>query len=212
VVDVITKSDNSASAVVVGKYTIDNGDGTTSYVLDLVNVIGTFSSGNTFNGSISGQSGTVVSITTNTTLTTNQAGELNFLFNIPNTEALRFRTGKSQMKLIDSSTSGGNYTSRGLGQYEATGTLQTVQSVVNAVRNAEIVKEQINPTPGDPNTYETVARGGSSTSNRIISDTGWYDPLAQSFLIQQRGGAFLNIFRLVLRHKRCINPSICSHP
>lgn len=199
--DVITKSDNSASAVIVGKYTVDNGDGTTSYVLDLVNVIGTFSSGNTFNGSISGQAGTVISISTNTTLTTNQAGEVNFLFNIPNTEALRFRTGKSQLKLVDSSTSSGNYTSRGLGQYEATGTLQTVQSVVNAVRNADFVKEQINPSPNDPNTYETVSRGGTSTANRIISDTGWYDPLAQSFLIQQRGGAFLTSIDLFFATK-----------
>jgi len=201
--DVITKSDNSASAVVVGKYLQYNIDGTTSYVLDLVNVIGTFTTGNTFTGSVSGQNGTVVSIAANTTLNTNQAGELNFLFNIPNNESVRFRTGKSQLKLMDSSTSTGNYTSRGMGTYEATGTLQTVQGVVNAVRNATIVQEQINPRAGDPNTYEVVSRSGSSSSTRVIADLtpAWTDPLAQSFYVSQKGGAFLTSIDLFFATK-----------
>jgi len=201
--DVITKSDNSASAVVVGKYLIHNDDGTTSYALDLVNIIGTFSSGNTFTGSISNQTGTVVSVTTNTTLTTNQSGEVNFLFNIPNTESVRFRTGKSTLKLMDSATSTGNYTSRGIGTYEATGTLQTVQGIVNAVRNSTIVQEQINPRAGDPNTYEVVNRNGSSTSTRVIADLtpAWTDPLAQSFYVESRGGAFLTSIDLFFATK-----------
>jgi hypothetical protein len=210
--DVITKSDNSASAVVVGKYFQYNVDGTTSYVLDLVNVIGTFTSGNTFTGSISGQTGTVVTIAANTTLTTNQAGEVNFLFNIPNNESVRFRTGKSQLKLMDSSTSTGNYTSRGMGTYEATGTLQTVQGQVNAVRNATIVQEQINPRAGDPNTYEIVSRSGASSTSRVIADLTptWSDPLAQSFYVESKGGAFLTSIDLFFATKD-IGTSVSVH-
>ena len=58
--------------------------------------------------------------------------------------------------------------------------LETRQATYNAVRNAEIVQEAVTDT-----------RTINQTTQRVISDTGWYDPLAQSFLVQQDGGAFL---------------------
>jgi hypothetical protein len=192
--DVINNQAQTASAVVVGKYTILNSDGTTSYALDLVNIIGTFSANETITGTLNNSAtGTVISTTVNTTLTTNQAGELNFLYYIPNTESIRFRTGKSQLKLVDSSTAFGNYTSRAMGMYDATGTLQTVQSVVQSIRSPEYVQEQINYDANNPNMYQTLSKDGSYGGGvtTVISDTGWYDPLAQSFLVQNKGGAFL---------------------
>jgi hypothetical protein len=181
--DVITTSNNSGSAVIVGK-TIDPDTGALS--LDVVNIIGTITTGQTFSGSISGAIGSVVSVTTPTTLVTNKQGQLNFLFYIPNTEAVRFRTGARELKISDSSTSTGLWTSRGRGLYHAEGILETKQANVNAVRNAELVKEVIGPND-DPAARQTIY----NVSERVISDTGWYDPLAQSFLIQQKGGAFL---------------------
>jgi len=106
---------------------------------------------------------------------------MEFLFNIPQTDAIRFRTGTRELKLVDVSTYTGDYTSRGIANYVADGTLITKQATVNAVRNATLVTEQTSQT-GD-----TIY----NTSYRVTSDTGWYDPLAQSFLIQQKGGAFL---------------------
>lgn len=182
--DVISNSLNTASGVVIGKYT-DPDTGTTT--LELANVIGTFSNGQTFTGSVSGASGTVISVTTPTTLITNKNGELNFLFDIPNTDSVRFRTGARELKLIDASTSTGQWTSRGRGLYRAEGVLETKQASVNAVRNAELVKEIIGPND-DPAARQTIYQGAGS---RVVSDTGWYDPLAQSFLVQQKGGAFL---------------------
>jgi len=181
--DVITNSAGTASAVVVGKY-VDPVTGVLS--LDLQNVIGTFSATQTFTGSVSGASGTVVSISTPTTLTTNASGELSFIFNIPETDAIRFRTGARELKLIDTSTSTGQWSSRGRGIYRAEGILDTKQANVNAVRNAEIVKEMVGPND-DPAARQTIYQ----TSQKVLSDTGWYDPLAQSFLVQQKGGAFL---------------------
>jgi hypothetical protein len=70
--------------------------------------------------------------------------------------------------------------------YRAQGVLETKQSIINAVRNAELVKEVIGPND-DPEARQTIYQ----TSERVVSDTGWYDPLAQSFLVQQKGGAFL---------------------
>ena len=181
--DVITTSNNSGSAVVVGTY-VDPDTG--AYVLDVVNVIGTLTNGQSFTGSVSGATGTVISLTEETTLVTNKNGDLNLLFNIPNTTAVRFRTGGKEFKLIDSATSTGSWTSRGRAIYRAEGILETKQGVVNAVRNAELVREVIGPDD-DPAARQTIYQ----TSERVVSDTGWYDPLAQSFLVQQKGGAFL---------------------
>jgi hypothetical protein len=174
--DVITNGAGTATAVVVNVY-IDEND---AYCLSVVNVKGTFANGQTISGSNSSAQGTVVSITPQSTLATNSAGELEFLFNIPQTDAIRFRTGTREFKLIDVSTYNGDYTSRGITNYVADGTLITKQATVNAVRNATLAQEQTTNT-------QTIY----NTSTRITSDTGWYDPLAQSFLIEQKGGAFL---------------------
>ena len=108
--DVITTSNNSGSAVVVGTH-VDPDTG--AYVLDVVNVIGTIANGQSFTGSVSGATGTVVSLTSQSNLVTNKNGDINLLFNIPNTDAVRFRTGGKEFKLIDSATSTGTWTSRG---------------------------------------------------------------------------------------------------
>jgi hypothetical protein len=175
--DVITNGAGTASAVVVNRY-LDEND---AHCLSIVNIKGTFTDGDTISGSISSAQGVVVSTTTPTTLVTAANGDLEFLFNIPQTESVRFRTGTRELKLVDVDTYNGNYTSRGITNYEATGTLTTKQATVNAVRNGQLVQEQL--AEDSPTLY--------STSYRVTSDTGWYDPLAQSFLIQQKGGAFL---------------------
>jgi len=175
--DVITNSAGTATAVVVNVYTDEND----AKCLSIVNIIGTFATGQTISGSNSSAQGTVVSVTTPTTLVTSSSGELEFLFNIPQTDAVRFRTGTREFKLVDVDTYNGDYTSRGITNYVADGTLITKQATVNAVRNAILVQEQA--TPDTQTIY--------NTSRRVVSDTGWYDPLAQSFLVEQKGGAFL---------------------
>jgi hypothetical protein len=189
--DVITTA-SGASAVVVNVYI----DANNNKCLSIVNLKGTITgsasggSGDIITGSISGATATVVSITTPSNLTTNSVGDLEFLYNIPQTDAVRFRTGKRELKLSDSNTYAGNYTSRGITTYEATGTINNVQATINAVRNAVIVQEQINSG------YDPVTGLGSPTiftTTNSVTRTGnaYYDPLAQSFLIQNKGGAFL---------------------
>jgi hypothetical protein len=103
------------------------------------------------------------------------------LFNIPNTEAVRFRTGTREFKLLDVPSPTGDFTSRGRANYRAEGILETRQQTVHAVRNAELVQEAVADN-----------RVIVQTAQRVVSDSGWYDPLAQSFLIESRGGAFLS--------------------
>jgi hypothetical protein len=178
--DVIVGALSNATAVVVGSQ-IDPDTGTKS--LHVVNIIGTFQANETITGSISASTAVLNSVTTKaigSNLITNKNGDINLLFNIPNTDAVRFRTGSREFKLVDNSVATGEYTSRGRTTYRAEGIIETKQSTVNAVRNAEIVQETVQDS-------QTII----DTTQRVISDTGWYDPLAQTFLIDNKGGAFL---------------------
>ena len=95
----------------------------------------------------------------------------------------RWKTGESIVRLTDSSTNSlvpGDADSSAEGAYSANGTILTKQSDVLLVRNAEVVHE----TVSDKRTITT-----SSTQTRT---GGWYDPLAQSFLIEEAGGCFIS--------------------
>lgn len=178
--DYITGVTSNATAVVVGTE-LDYETGAKS--LWVVNIKGTFQNNEQITGSISNAVGVITSVTLNATggnLITNKSGDVNLLFNIPNTEAVRFRTGTREFKLVDSVTANGEFTSRGRAQYRAEGIVETKQSTVNAVRNAEFVQNIVTEN-------QTIV----ATSDRVISDTGWYDPLAQTFLIDNKGGCFL---------------------
>ena len=179
--DIITGATSGATAVVVGKeYNPDD----LSYALYIVNIQGTFQANETINGSISqvaGTAGAVTSASLGGNLITNFNGDIQLIFNIPNSEALRFRTGTREFKLIDNSVATGDFTSRGRANYRAEGVLETRQQTVHSVRNAELVEEQLSQN-----------RVIVQTADRIVADTGWWDPLAQTFLIEQRGGAFLS--------------------
>jgi hypothetical protein len=175
--DIITGQTSGATAVVVGREF--NAD-TNAYVLFVSNIKGTFSSSEQLLGSVSAARGTFQSVSQPTDLISNFSGDIVLLFNIPNTDAIRFRTGVREFKLVDVPVAQGDFTSRGRGMYHAQGILETRQQTVNAVRNAELAEEQIADN-----------RVIVQTSERVVADTGWWDPLAQTFLVQQKGGAFL---------------------
>jgi len=184
--DIITGGSSGATAVVVGKEY--NPDANT-YALFVVNIQGTFTTSETITASnplgyATAASGTVGTVTTKalgSTLISNFNGDLHLLFNIPNNESLRFRCGSRELKLVDVTTANGAFTSRARENYRAEGVLETKQRTVHAVRNAELAQE-----PLQDNQVIT------QTSDRVVADTGWWDPLAQTFLIEQKGGCFLS--------------------
>ena len=95
----------------------------------------------------------------------------------------RWKTGESIVRLTDSPSNSlipGDADSSAEGTYSANGTILTKQSDVLLVRNAEVLHE----TVSDTRTITT-----SSTQSRA---GGWYDPLAQSFLIEEAGGCFIS--------------------
>lgn len=177
----VIKTSSGITAVVVGKHHIKTLTGGTKYYIRVCNIKGgTFNTTHTFTGSISGATGKFVAMTSDVNmLLSNRFGELEVLFCIPNSPSVRFRTGAREFKLVDTKD-GQNSTSRGSVAYYANGIIETKQATVNAIRNAQIVKEAVNDS-------QTVVQ----RSSRVVSDTGWYDPLAQTFLVESKGGAFL---------------------
>ena len=158
-------------------------------VLHLINVTGTFSSGVT----VSNEAGTATGVLTSTgsaaaegaDLISNANGDFCGVFRIPNSSSQKFRTGNRELIISDSSTNvPGSETTAGRAVYSAVGILQTRQATVAAVRNAEIEK------------YTVRANTGVIVENNdvIVGDTGWVfytDPLAQTFLIDRKGGCFI---------------------
>lgn len=179
--DIIIGGTSAATAVVVGKeYNPD----TNTYALFVVNIIGIFTAAETITGSVSSATGTVGTITLGSTggnLVTNFNGDIQLLFNIPNNDAIRFRCGSRELKLVDVTTVDGEFTSRARANYRAEGILESRQQTVHSVRNAELVEEQLSQN-------QVIVQ----TADRVVADTGWWDPLAQTFLIEQRGGCFLS--------------------
>lgn len=179
--DVITGQSSGATAVVAMQ---ENRADSTKH-LYVVNIIGTFQTGEEFIGSESGARGTintaVVPSVVNGDLISTLNGDVIGLFNIPNTNSVRFRTGTREFKLSDSEENSEiTFTSRGRQSYRAQGILETKQATILATRNAELVQEVVNET-------RTVIQ----TATRTSGDTGWWDPLAQTFLVQKTGGAFI---------------------
>jgi hypothetical protein len=195
------------TAIVVAQETVGN-----TVVLHLMNIRGgqfTFNSNYTLRGEYNntitnavprvkfagyyGMTAAGYSINTTNPLTVNEGaglissatGVVAGIFKIPSNPVLRFRTGTREFKLSDvfstdivqrteqELTSGGAF-------YEANGIIEVKQRTIVSTRTADIVSEQIS----DTNTIVT-------TADRLTRDTGWFDPLAQTFMVQEDGGAFI---------------------
>ena len=99
------------------------------------------------------------------------------------TRSFRFTTAEDNSKALGAVDSSADTT------YSASGTLQTVQENVLAVRNAEIVRDTVS---------EDRVVSTTRTESRQI---GWYDPLAQSFIVEEEGGVFLSSVDLFFNTK-----------
>lgn len=127
-----------------------------------------------------------------TALMTDDKGTVVGLFRIPNTRSLRFRTGKREFKLSDLSDPRDlNTDTKAETTYTARGYLDTKQSTIVATRNAKVVRQRV-----------SQGRTLRSTTRRTTTQVkGWYDPLAQTFMINQKGGLFLTKIDLYFAKK-----------
>ena len=119
----------------------------------------------TYTGQTAGQAGV-----TSTSCVTNVAGEVQGMLLIPNNDELRFKTGVREFKLTDSLSNNFDLeTTYAAANYTASGTTKTISATVTTTRTPTLVDRNITQT------------------------RRWKDPVAQSFLIDERSpsGVFL---------------------
>jgi len=120
-----------------------------------------------------------------TGVVTTYTGQLLGIFKIPSNPILKFRTGTRELRFSDSISTdaagrAATESTSGATIYEANGLISIMQRTIISTRTADIVSQQVS----DNQTVVTL-------NDRLTRDTGWFDPLAQTFLVQQEGGAFL---------------------
>lgn len=125
-------------------------------------------------------------------LVTDDVGTLYGRFRIPNTTEKRFRVGQRVFRLTDSATDdrrGGFVYTSAEKEYMAVGHKQTKQELIMATRNAEVVRTTVEQTR-----TRTITSSDTSTGN-------WYDPLAQSIMVDREGGIFATSVDIFFSHK-----------
>ena len=138
-------------------------------------------------------------------LTTDAAGSASGVFTIPDPKVTtnpKWRVGKRAFRLTTSST---NVVTEGLvfssaeADYTAKGMIQTVQGSVISTRETIVNRTTANDT--------SVVIGATGT--RILrDDTGpWFDPICQSFLVDQKDGIFVTSVDLFFKTKSSVLPA-----
>jgi len=118
-------------------------------------------------------------------IVTNSAGTVSGTFTIPdptNNSNPRWRTGQRVFRLTSSVTnSTTDVETSAEADYVAKGSLETVQNTIVSTREPRL--ERI-----DTNDTRNISRTSTRTTSEII---GWFDPLAQTFMVDDTGGVFL---------------------
>jgi len=120
-----------------------------------------------------------------TNIVSSANGTVRGIFALPNTESLKFRTGTRTFKLHDQklATATDNDT-ESEADYTAKGILETRQQTIINTRVADIVRTNVSENGAQ--------RTSSTTTRRVTTQGGWYDPLAETIMIEQDGGAFIS--------------------
>jgi len=197
-------------------YTSQVLQGTYSSTSTILNV-DTFSLSNEPQGQFSGrvESGMVLiggtsgaqAIITNVRLISDLSATLIGSFNVPNPNINvhpKFETGSKVFTLINNDSNDQNAaTTIAEEGFTSSGTLETVQENIISVRNARIENKQefenrsVSRTTGTQViSTQTVSQSTSQNVNIV-----WYDPLAQSFLVEDSTGVFLTRCDVFFRSK-----------
>ena len=118
-------------------------------------------------------------------------------FYIPNPNALnnpKFETGNKVFTLTNNATNDqNNATTIAEEGFISSGTIETVQENIISVRNARIENKREFEERATSRTTGTqvISTQAISSSTRRNVDIVWYDPLAQSFLVEDETGVFL---------------------
>lgn len=124
-------------------------------------------------------------------LITDSSGYIKGYFNLPCTDAVKFRTGERTLKFLDNPTDVFNSSTSGEAVYTAQGVVQTKQSTILSTKRYELVQKEVNES-------QTTTITNTETQRVSIS---WHDPLAQTFLIENSDGVFLSKINIYFASK-----------
>ena len=157
-----------------------------------------------------GETSGAIATINNIRLVSDLAATLLGSFYIPNpnnTTHPRFETGEKVFTLTNTEDNDPDTaTTLADETYSASGTLETVQENIISVRNARIEERQefqernVSRNLGTEVVSSRVT--GQSSSERVV---GWYDPLAQSFLVEDDTGVFITKCEVFFRSKDDMN-------
>lgn len=138
---------------------------------------------------------------TSTDLVTDENGNIEGSFIIPNFPNNRFRTGSRAVKLTDSPTNTtADTTTSAEVLYTASGIVETKENVVLSTRVPRLERTTLD----DSRTVlsrETRTTGTSTSTTVEGRFVRFVDPLAQTFIIEEPGGAFITSIDLYVQQK-----------
>lgn len=154
------------------------------------------------------------------TLTTDAEGKIEGELVIPNTNAIRFRTGTREFKLLDiSANNEEDATSIGVAVFTSSGVLETRQQTIESTRVRNIVtgastsssssstvtgrSQTANLTATNINTGEVRVNGLVTTPPRTVRQI---DPLGQSFFVPEQDGVFITKVDIYFKSKDDVVP------
>ena len=123
-----------------------------------------------------------------TTLTSNANGVLNGSFLIPRNDALKFATGTREFRLSDDVSNRRNIeTSSAEVAYVASGTVETLQETITSTKHPKLV-------------YNELREDRTLTETEVeVETTEYEDPLAQTFVVDRKGGLFISSVEVFFR-------------
>ena len=207
--------DAATTTFSLNPYTSQVLQGTYSSTSTILNV-DTFSLSNEPQGQFSGRvesgmilvgktSGAQASIT-NVRLISDISATLIGSFNIPNPNINvhpKFETGSKVFTLINNDSNDQNSaTTIAEEGFTSSGTLETVQENIISVRNARIQnKQEFEDRAVSRTTGTQIISSQVISSQKRQVNISWYDPLAQSFLVEDTTGVFLTRCDIFFRSK-----------
>ena len=147
-------------------------------------------------------------------LMSDEKGSLILSLHIPDPKIAsnpKFTTGQNTIRLTTSSVNASKLDpgeSSAETTYFATGHKQTTQEQAISIKTPQIERKATG-VETSVTRIETRTRTETTTQNVVISDTGWYDPLAQSFLVSRseyQDGIFITGGDLFFKTKDERNP------
>ena len=177
----------------------------TNGYISVVNIKGTFTVGETVKGIRTGASGVVSSVEISSLgdpIISGDNGEVAFVWTIPNDSALKFMTGEREFSITDQISNADPVHTYAKGSFKTHGLSSKQEDTVLSTKTITFDKEPVRQS--------RTENRSTSTSGSKSSVSGWFDPIAQSFMINEAGGCFLTKLDIWFQSKDTEEAVICE--